>query len=245
VPARGELSLSGVSFAYQRERVLHGLELRIPYGQKVAVVGPSGAGKSTLVQLLLRLYDPQEGTVAIDGVDLRRLPARELRRRFGVVPQDPFLFRTSLRDNLRVARPEASDAELQRACEQANAWEFIARLPGGLSTPVGEGGTTLSGGQRQRLAIARVLLADPAFLVFDEATSALDTLSERLIQQAIERSLAGRTGIFIAHRLATVRHCDRILVMRDGRIEQDGAYAELAAAPGLFRELVEGQRLAA
>ena len=245
VPARGELSLSGVSFAYHRERVLHGLDLRIPYGQKVAVVGPSGAGKSTLVQLLLRLYDPQEGVVAVDGVDLRRLPGRELRRRFGVVPQDPFLFRTTLRDNLRVARPEATDAELQRACEQANAWEFIARLPGGLSTPVGEGGTTLSGGQRQRLAIARVLLADPAFLIFDEATSALDTLSERLIQQAIERSLGGRTGIFIAHRLATVQHCDRILVMRDGRIEQDGSYAELAAIPGLFRELVEGQRLAA
>ncbi|MBN8526967.1 MAG: ABC transporter ATP-binding protein [Planctomycetes bacterium] len=243
VPARGDFRLHGVTFAYDSEPILRDVALHIPYGQKLAIVGPSGAGKSTLVQLLLRLYDPQQGTVEIDGTDLRRVSGSELRRRFGVVPQDPFIFRTTLRDNLRVARPDASDADLRRACEQANAWEFISALPEGLSTRVGEGGSTLSGGQRQRLAIARVLLADPPFLVFDEATSALDTLSEQLIQQAIERNLGGRTAIFIAHRLATVKHCDRILVVRGGRIEQDGAYDRLVAEPGLFREMVQGQDL--
>jgi ABC-type multidrug transport system fused ATPase/permease subunit len=242
-PGRGEITFAGVDFAYHREPVLRGIDLRIPYGQRVAVVGPSGAGKSTLVQLMLRLYDPQRGTVSIAGTDLRRLRGRDLRQRFGVVPQDPFIFRSTLRDNLRVARPEADDDAIRRACEAANAWEFIERLPAGLDTRVGEGGSTLSGGQRQRLAIARVLLGDPDYLVFDEATSALDSISERLIQDAIERSLGGRTGFFIAHRLATVRHCDRILVLREGRIVQDGSYAELAAVPGLFRDLVAGQSL--
>jgi ATP-binding cassette, subfamily B, bacterial MsbA len=181
--------------------------------------------------------------VTVDGADLRNLHGSELRRRFGVVPQDPFIFRSTLRDNLRVACPEADDTRLRHACEQANAWEFISSLPAGLDTKVGEGGSTLSGGQRQRLSIARVLLADPPFFIFDEATSALDTLSEQLIQQAIERNLGGRTAIFIAHRLATVKHCDRILVVRGGRIEQDGGYDQLVAAPGLFRDMVDGQSL--
>jgi ABC-type multidrug transport system fused ATPase/permease subunit len=160
-----------------------------------------------------------------------------------VVPQDPFIFRTTIRDNIAVARPDADKAAIKRACELANAWEFIARLPQGLDTPVGEGGSTLSGGQRQRLAIARVLLADPPFFIFDEATSALDTISEDLIQQALNKNLGGRTAIFIAHRLATVKKVDRIVVLRDGRVEQDGTYDELVAKPGLFRELVEGQQL--
>ena len=242
-PERGLIRLDHVTFAYEQEPVLREVSLDIPYGQKLAVVGPSGAGKSTLMQLLLRLYDPQAGTVTIAGTDLRRVHGSELRRRFGVVPQDPFIFRSTLRDNLRVANPEAGDDDLRRACEQANAWEFIARLPEGLGTRVGEGGSTLSGGQRQRLAIARVLLSDHPFLIFDEATSALDTLSEQLIQQAIERNLGDRTAIFIAHRLATVKHCDRILVVDGGRITQDGSYDALVAQPGLFRELVEGQRL--
>jgi ABC-type multidrug transport system fused ATPase/permease subunit len=176
-------------------------------------------------------------------MDLRRFAAADLRRQFGVVPQDPFIFRTTVRDNVRVARPDADDAAIRRACELANAWEFISALPGGLDARVGEGGSSLSGGQRQRLAIARALLAEPQCFIFDEATSALDTLSEQLIQQALERNLAGRTVIFIAHRLATVKNCDRILVVDGGRISQDGSYASLIAQPGLFQDLVRGQSL--
>jgi len=243
VPQRGALQLEGVHFSYGDQAVLAGVDLAIPYGQKVAIVGPSGAGKSTLIQLFLRLYDPQQGRVAIDGIDLRSMRGAELRHRFGVVPQDPFIFRTSLRDNLRVARPDADDVSIRQACERANAWEFICRIPGGLDSQVGEGGATLSGGQRQRLSIARVLLADPSWFIFDEATSALDTVSERLIQQAIETNLGDRTAIFIAHRLATVQHCDRIIVVDKGGIAQDGAYADLAARDGLFRDLVRGQQL--
>ncbi len=243
VPPAGDLRFSGVGFAYDEAPVLHDLSLHIPYGQKIALVGPSGAGKTTISQLLLRLYDPQQGTVSLAGTDLRRLHGAELRKRFGVVPQDPFIFRTTIRENVCVARPAATVAEIRRACELANAWEFIEKLPGQLDTRVGEGGSSLSGGQRQRLAIARVLLADPPFFIFDEATSALDSLSEALIQQALERNLAGRTAIFIAHRLATVKNADRIVVLREGRIEQDGDYARLAQEPGLFRELVEGQQL--
>jgi ABC-type multidrug transport system fused ATPase/permease subunit len=209
----------------------------------VALVGPSGAGKSTIAQLLLRLYDPGAGAVRLGGGDLRGFAAVALRRQFGVVPQDPFIFRSTVRDNVRVARPEADDAAIRRACELANAWEFIATLPGGLDAGIGEGGSSLSGGQRQRLAIARALLADPQCFLFDEATSALDTLSESLIQQALERNLGGRTVIFIAHRLATVKNVDRILVIDGGRVAQDGSYDELIARPGLFADLVRGQTL--
>ncbi len=240
----GELRMDRVSFHYaDGSPILRELDLAIPYGRRVAIVGPSGAGKSTLLQLLLRLYDPASGAVSIAGTDVRRIAGTDLRKLFGVVPQDPFIFRSTLRDNLRLARPDATDAEIRRACEQANAWEFIERLPEGLSTPVGEGGSTLSGGQRQRIAIARVFLADPPYFVFDEATSALDTLSEQLIQDAIEKNLTGRTALFVAHRLSTVKNCDRIIVMDAGAIVQDGSYDELLAQPGLFRELVHGQQL--
>ena len=244
VPAQAEIVFDHVTFAYEPGHpVLHDLSLAIPRGQRLALVGPSGAGKSTLAQLLLRLYDPQAGAVRLDRVDLRQLEAGELRKQFGVVPQDPFIFRTTVRDNVRVARPDASDALIRHACELANAWEFIARLPGGLDARVGEGGSSLSGGQRQRLAIARALLAEPQCFIFDEATSALDTLSEQLIQEAFEKNLGGRTVIFIAHRLATVKNCDRILVIADGRIAQDGRYDDLVAQPGLFQDLVHGQTL--
>jgi ATP-binding cassette subfamily B protein len=244
VPERGDVDLQNVTFGYTLDRpVLKGVNLHIPYGQKVALVGPSGAGKSTVTQLLLRLYDPDQGVVRLGGVDLRRCSGPDVRQRFGVVPQDPFIFRTTLRDNLCVARPAATLAEMQHACERANAWEFIQKLPERLETRVGEGGSSLSGGQRQRLAIARALLADPDYFIFDEATSALDTVSEHLVQQAMENSIGGRTALIIAHRLATVKNCDRILVADGGRIAQDGTYDQLVSEPGIFRDLVAGQAL--
>ena len=233
-----------VGFGYAPDRpVFTDLNLRIPYGQKVALVGPSGAGKSTITQLLLRLYDPDQGSVFLDSTDLRHCNGPDIRQRFGVVPQDPFIFRTTIRENLCVARPGATDAEIRTACEQANAWEFISKLPDGYETRVGEGGSTLSGGQRQRLAIARALLAEPDYFIFDEATSALDTVSEQLVQEAMEKCVAGRTAIIIAHRLATVRNCDRILVAAGGKIAQDGTYDQLLLQPGLFHDLVQGQVL--
>lgn len=243
VPATGDIEMRGVHFKYDDEPVLHGISFRIPYGQSVALVGPSGSGKSTIAQLLLRLYDPDEGEVCFGGQNLRHCAGADVRRRFGVVPQDPFIFRTTIRQNLRVVDSDADDARIERACRLANAWEFIEKLPDGLNTEVGEGGSSLSGGQRQRLAIARALLADPPVFLFDEATSALDTLSEQLIQETMRRVCAGRTAIIIAHRLATVRDCDRVLVIKDGRVEQDGSYDELMAAPGLFYDLVQGQQL--
>ena len=244
IPEHGQIVMLNVGFGYDADRpVLKDVNLTIPYGQRLALVGPSGAGKSTVTQLLLRLYDPDQGAILIGGLNIRHCQGGELRRRFGVVPQDPFIFRTSIRHNLCVANPEAKDAEVRRACERANAWEFISRLPDGLETPVGEGGSTLSGGQRQRLAIARALLAEPEFFIFDEATSALDTVSEKLVQEAMENAVAGKTALIIAHRLATVKNCDRILVIDDGKIVQDGSYDELVGRAGLFKNLVQGQAL--
>lgn len=244
VPAGAEIVFDHVTFAYvSGQPVLTDICLTIPRGQRLALVGPSGAGKSTLAQLMLRLYDPQSGSVRLGGIDLRKFEARDLRKEFGVVPQDPFIFRTTVRDNVRVARPDATDDAIRRACELANAWEFIAKLSGGLDALVGEGGSSLSGGQRQRLAIARALLTEPECFIFDEATSALDTLSEQLIQEALEKNLGGRTVIFIAHRLATVKNCDRLLVINEGRVAQDGSYDQLVNQPGIFRDLVHGQSL--
>ena len=243
---RAPLVFQNVLFGYDTSQVvLRDLSLEIEPGERVAFVGPSGAGKTTITQLLLRLYDPQAGTIRIGDVDLRSVPVATLRRYFGVVPQDPFIFNTTLRDNLRVARRDATDEQIRTACEQANAWEFIARLPGGLDAKVGEGGSALSGGQRQRLAIARALLAEPACFIFDEATSALDTLSEELISRTLETSLGDCTAIFIAHRLATVKNCNRIFVLDAGRVVQSGSYDELVARAGLFQELVRGQQLRA
>lgn len=245
VPAGGDIVFEGVTFRYdeRRDPVLHNLDLMIPRGQRIALVGPSGAGKSTVIQLLMRLYDPQEGRITLGGVDLRRCRGTDVRHRIGIVPQDPFIFRTTVRDNIRVARPEADDGEIRRACERAYAWEFIAAMPGRLDEVIGEGGFTLSGGQRQRLAIARLLLAAPDIMVLDEATSALDTTSEQLIQASLEQECRGRTAIFIAHRLATVKTCDRILVIDAGRIVQDGTYDALMQADGPFRDMVRGQQL--
>ncbi len=244
LPANGDIVFDHVNFGYEAgEPVLRDLSLVIRPGERVAFVGPSGAGKTTITQLLLRLYDPQSGEVRIGDTNLASVSGPTLRRHFGVVPQDPFIFNTTLRDNLRVARHDATDAAIRAACEKANAWEFIAALPGGLDARVGEGGSMLSGGQRQRLAIARALLAEPACFIFDEATSALDTLSEQLISQTLEHNLHGRTAIFIAHRLSTVKNCDRIFVLKNGTLAQSGSYDALVSTPGLFQDLVRGQQL--
>ena len=236
----GDISFREVRFAYVEETVLQDFSLEIPYGQKIALVGPSGSGKSTLSQLAMRLYDPQQGSVCIGGINLRNCAGRDVRRKFGVVPQDPYFFQSTILENVRLLRPDATSEEVQTALERANAWEFVSELPLQLETMVGESGTSLSGGQKQRLAIARALLIDPPCYIFDEATSALDTVSERLIQQALEHILKGKTAIFIAHRLSTIQTCDRILVLRKGRILQDGNYTTLASQPGLFQEMIHG-----
>jgi subfamily B ATP-binding cassette protein MsbA len=240
LPTTGAISFRHVRFAYAEETVLDDFSLEIPYGQKIALVGPSGSGKSTLSQLAMRLYDPQEGQVCLGGVNLRNCTGRDVRRQFGVVPQDPYFFQTSILENVRLLEPDATPSEVRAALEKANAWEFVRELPQQLDTMIGESGANLSGGQKQRLAIARALLIDPPCFIFDEATSALDTVSERLIQEALEKILKDKTAIFIAHRLSTIQTCDRILVLRKGKIIQDGSYSFLASTPGLFQEMVRG-----
>lgn len=210
-------------------------------GEKVALVGPSGAGKTTVFQLLLRFYDPQAGAVRIDGVDLRAADTKELRTRLAVVPQDPVIFATSVLENVRYGRPEATEADVHAACEAAYAAEFIAELPQGYESQLGERGVRLSGGQRQRLAIARAILADRPILLLDEATSALDAQSERVVQLALERLMAHRTVLIIAHRLATVRHADRIVVMDRGRIVASGTHDELVLSNPLYARLARLQ----
>jgi ABC-type multidrug transport system fused ATPase/permease subunit len=242
VPAveRG-IAVEDLSFAYDPARpVLQGISLRIPEGQSAALVGASGSGKSTFASLLLRLYDPQQGRILLHGADLNRYGLRDLRGSFGVVPQDPFMFQASVRENLRVTRPGATDDELREALGLAQALDFVAALPQGLDTPVGEGGANLSGGQRQRLAIARAILAKPRQFLFDEATSALDNESEARIQTALGELMRGRTTLIIAHRLSTIRRVDRVLVFHQGRVVQDGTYDALAAIPGHFHDLLAG-----
>ena len=238
-PRDADFRLCQVNFSYDVNPVLRDLNLHIPFGQRVALVGPSGAGKSTLAKLLMRLYDPEKGTVELGTVNLKNCRSRDVRRVFGVVPQDPYFFRETVRNNLLVVHPDADEARLREVCEQANAWEYIQHLPEGLDTVIGEGGCRLSGGQRQRLAIARALLHDPRYFIFDEATSALDAINERLVQEALQRILVGRTAFFIAHRLSTIRECDRILVLDQQRVVQDGTFDELANRPGLFQEMVQ------
>ena len=244
VPARGDVGFENVSFAYPtRADVLavDGVTLSVRAGEKVAIVGPSGAGKSTLFHLLLRFYDPASGAISLDGVAIRSTDPGELRARIALVPQDSVVFATTARENIRFGRRDASDAEVERAADLAHASEFLRRLPGGFETQLGERGVTLSGGQRQRIAIARAILRDAPLLLLDEATSSLDAESETLVQTALEELMRHRTTLVIAHRLATVLSCDRIMVMDQGRIVEQGTHAELVAANGLYARLARLQ----
>lgn len=239
-PARGAVAFENVAFAYPARPdlpALSGVSFAVTPGERVAVVGPSGAGKSTLFQLLLRFYDPVAGRVLVDGVDIAEADPEAVRARIALVPQDVAIFATSIRENIRLGRPGATDAEVEEAGRLARADEFVARLPEGWETPVGERGVTLSGGQRQRLAIARAILRQAPILLLDEATSALDAESETLVQQALDRSMQGRTTLVIAHRLATVLSADRILVMDGGRIVEEGTHASLVGRGGLYARL--------
>jgi len=243
-PSRGAVTFRDVRFSYPARPlagVLDGLSFSVRPGEKLAVVGPSGAGKSTIFHLILRFYDPQTGTVSFDGVDVTEADPADLRSRIALVPQDPVVFATTVRENIRFGRPDASDEEIARAAEAASAAEFIARLPQGYDTQLGERGIMLSGGQRQRIAIARAILREAPLLLLDEATSSLDAESETLVQQALERLMASRTSIVIAHRLATVQSCDRILVLDHGKIVEEGTHQALAANGGLYARLAKLQ----
>jgi ATP-binding cassette subfamily B protein len=243
-PASGDVGFDNVSFAYPTRpnvKVLDGVSMSVRAGEKVAIVGPSGAGKSTLFHLLLRFYDPASGSISLDGVPIKAADPREVRSRIALVPQDSVVFAASARENIRFGRPDATDAEVERAADLAHATEFLRRLPGGFETQLGERGITLSGGQRQRIAIARAILRDAPLLLLDEATSALDAESETLVQTALEELMRHRTTLVIAHRLATVLSCDRIMVMDHGRIVEQGTHAELVAANGLYARLARLQ----
>jgi ATP-binding cassette subfamily B protein len=243
-PPRGEVALEAVRFAYPSRPdtfVLDGVSFAVRQGEKIAIVGPSGAGKSTIFHLLLRFYDAQSGGVTFDGVRVGDADPAELRRRIALVPQDVAVFATSVAENIRFGRPDASDADIVRAAELAGAAEYIDRLPQRYDTPIGERGVTLSGGQRQRIAIARAILRDAPLLLLDEATSSLDAESETQVSAALNRLMQGRTTLVIAHRLATVLSCDRILVLDGGRIVEQGTHTQLSAAGGLYARLAKLQ----
>jgi ATP-binding cassette subfamily B protein/subfamily B ATP-binding cassette protein MsbA len=235
---RGHVRLEAVTFGYEPGRpVLHAISLEAHPGETVALVGPTGAGKSTLVSLLPRFFDPWEGQVRLDGIDLRQLPLAHLRAQIALVLQEPFLLPLSVAENIAYGRPGASPAQIAAAAAAANAASFIERLPQGYDTVIGERGATLSGGERQRLAIARALLKDAPVLILDEPTSALDAGTEALLLEALARLMAGRTTFIIAHRLSNIRDADRIVVLDQGAVVEAGTHQELLAADGLYQRL--------
>lgn len=240
--AKGYVTFEQVTFGYEKDHpVLHDISFEIEPGQTIALVGPSGAGKTTLVNLIPRFYDLQEGSIRIDGIDIKKVQKLSLRNQIAVVPQDVHLFGTTIRENIRYGNLEASDEQIIQAARDANAYDFIRKLPEGLDARIGEKGVKLSGGQRQRIAIARALLKNPRILLLDEATSSLDSESELQVQQALDRLMINRTSLIIAHRLSTVQHADRILVLEEGHIVQEGSHGELINQEGLYRYLYELQ----
>lgn len=239
---QGEVSFDSVSFAYEKERyVLKEISLDVRAGESIAVVGPSGAGKTTLINLIPRFFDPQEGRICIDGMDIKTIKKRSLREQIAIVPQDVHLFGTSIKENIRYGNLEADDKEIEQAARDANALEFINAVPEGLEARVGERGVKLSGGQRQRIAIARAILKNPGILLLDEATSSLDSESEAQVQEALGRLMKNRTTFIIAHRLSTVQHADKIIVLDKGRIVQTGSHRQLIGKEGLYKQLYDLQ----
>ncbi len=238
----GRVRFDHVSFSYDGEKkALDDFSLDVPAGRVVAIVGPSGAGKTTIANLLPRFYDATEGAITVDGIDVRDVTFQSLREQIGVVPQETMLFNATIKDNILYGRLDGTDEEVYAAAKAANALEFIERLPEGMDTLVGERGSSLSGGQRQRIAIARAILKNPKILILDEATSALDTESEKLVQEALERLMQGRTAFVIAHRLSTIKNADQIVVLREGKLVESGTHDELVAAGGLYQHLYSVQ----
>lgn len=245
MPVNGDVRFEGVKFSYPTRpdtEVLHGIDLSLDSGQKIALAGSSGAGKSTIVQLLMRFYEISGGGITIDGRNLHEYDIRFIRSKMGVVPQEVILFGGTIRENISYGKPEASEEEIKAAAQKANAWNFIDSFPEKLETVVGERGVKLSGGQRQRIAIARAILKDPAILILDEATSSLDAESEKLVQDALDKLMEGRSTIIIAHRLATIRNVDRIYVLDDGQIAESGTHDELVDKEGgIYQKLIQLQ----